>query len=171
MTGRMKKSQMDGLLGLLALGVFAVCLLAVLLTGADAYRRLAERDETAYDRRTAAQYLATKVRQADSAQHDIRVDAFWQDGTALSEGNTLLLSETIDDAAFETRLYCYDGYLRELFSPSDGAFAPSDGEKILPAQRVEFDCQGALLTAKLTLSGGETQQVVLYTRSGEGAAA
>ena len=39
--------QMDGLIALLLFGVFAVCVLAVLLTGADAYRRLTERDRRA----------------------------------------------------------------------------------------------------------------------------
>ena len=35
---------MGGLLVLLLLGVFAVCVLSVLLTGAEGYRRLTERD-------------------------------------------------------------------------------------------------------------------------------
>ena len=50
---------------LLLFGVFAVCVLIVLLTGAKAYRGLTERDRTAYDRRTCVQYIATKVRQGD----------------------------------------------------------------------------------------------------------
>ena len=33
------KHHIDGLIALLLFGVFAVCVLAVLLTGADAYRR------------------------------------------------------------------------------------------------------------------------------------
>ena len=46
------KHQIDGLLMLLLFGVFAVCVLIVLLTGARAYRGLTERDRAAYDRRT-----------------------------------------------------------------------------------------------------------------------
>ena len=39
--------QMDGLVALLLLGVFAACVLAVLLTGAGVYQRLTERDQAA----------------------------------------------------------------------------------------------------------------------------
>lgn len=56
---------MGGLLALLLLLVFAVCVLSVLLTGAGTYQTLTRRDQDSYDRRTAAQYLATRVRQAD----------------------------------------------------------------------------------------------------------
>ena len=48
----------DGLAALLLFGIFAVCVLMVLLTGANAYRRLTERDQQAYQRRTCAQYLS-----------------------------------------------------------------------------------------------------------------
>ena len=54
------KRKADAVLVLLLFGVFAVCILSVLLTGADAYRRLAERDEMSYDRRIAGQYLTTR---------------------------------------------------------------------------------------------------------------
>ncbi len=54
--------QLNGLMALLLFGVFAACVLAVLLTGANAYRRLTQRDQEAYLRRTCVQYLATRVR-------------------------------------------------------------------------------------------------------------
>ena len=43
--------HLDGLIALLLFGVFAVCVLAVLLTGASAYQRLTQRDMAAYDSR------------------------------------------------------------------------------------------------------------------------
>ena len=64
MKKRLVKHHLDGLIALLLFGVFAVCVLVVLLTGADAYRRLTQRDEAAYDRRVCAQYMATRLRQA-----------------------------------------------------------------------------------------------------------
>ena len=98
---------MDGLLILLLFGVFAVSILAVLLSGAGVYRRLAERDDRSYDRRTAVQYVATRVRQADQAG-GVSVRTF--------EGcPALILSEEIEGELYETRIYHYDGYIRELF--------------------------------------------------------
>ena len=60
-----QKHHLEGLGALLLFGVFAVCVLMVLLTGADTYHRLNQRDQSAYDTRTAAQYVTTKLRQAD----------------------------------------------------------------------------------------------------------
>ncbi|MDD3347747.1 DUF4860 domain-containing protein [Oscillibacter sp.] len=177
MIGRVKKSQMDGLLALLVLSVFAVCILAVLLTGADTYGRLKQRDEASYDRRTAAQYLATKVRQADADGGVAMVTSFdgempvngvgmWPTG-----GDTLFLEEIIDGAPYYTRVYYYDGYLRELFSDAAAEMAPEDGEKILEARGLTFDwtptgAPGSLLTAEVTDADGGVERVVLSLRSG-----
>ena len=83
-----RKHDLSSLLVLLLFAVFAVCILAVLLTSADTYRRLSDRDQDSYDRRTAAQYITTKVRQADR-QDTVSVRAF--DGQ-----DALVLTDEID---------------------------------------------------------------------------
>ena len=60
-----RKHDLSSLLVLLLFAVFAVCILSVLLTSADTYRRLSDRDQDSYGRRTSAQYITTKIRQAD----------------------------------------------------------------------------------------------------------
>ena len=47
MKKRNVKQHMNGLAALLLFGLFAFCVLAVLLTGAGAYRRLTARDQAA----------------------------------------------------------------------------------------------------------------------------
>lgn len=155
-----KKRKTDALAVLLLFGVFAVCILSVLLTGADAYHRLARRDQFSYDRRTAGQYLSTRVRQADRAGA-VSVESF--DGV-----DALVFAEEIDGEAFETLVYCYDGYLRELFVPAEGDFLPEDGEKVLQAEGLSLALEGSLLTAGLTGPAGERQELTLFLRSGEG---
>lgn len=169
-----RTQKLGSLLALLLLGVFAVCILLVLLTGANDYGALVERDSTAFSRRTAAQYLATKVRQADAAGA-VRVGDF-QDGlpenaAASAEGDTLYLTETVNGAAYCTRIYCQDGYLREQFSEADAPLAPEDGEKILEAEclRLTQETAGGPITAELTEADGQTTRLVLSLRSGEGA--
>ena len=44
--------HIDTLAALLLFGIFAACVLTVLLAGAEAYRRVTERDREDYDRRT-----------------------------------------------------------------------------------------------------------------------
>ena len=154
------KRKADTVLVLLLFGVFAVCILSVLLTSADAYRRLADRDEMSYDRRVASQYLSTRVRQGD-VSGSVAVESF--DGV-----DTLVLREEIDGAAYETRVYCYDGYLRELFAESGVDFAAEDGEKILAAESMTLELEEQTITAEITDPTGQVQTLTLYLRSGEG---
>lgn len=159
MSMRQKNGKTGALAVLLLFGVFAVCILSVLLTGADAYHRLVGRDRLSYDRRTAGQYLSTRVRQADRAGQ-VRVDAF-------GGADALVFTEEIDGVVYETLVYCHDGYLRELFVSAAGKFSPEDGEKVLRAQGLTLSLDGALLTAELTGPAGEVQPLTLFLRSGE----
>lgn len=147
----------ETLAALLTLTLLALCLLAVLLAGAGTCRRLTERGRASGDSRTAAQYLATRVRQADAAG-TVSLEPF---GT----GNALVLEE----AGCRTWVYCYDGWLRELFTAEDAAVAPEDGERLLEAESLTFSWQEGCLTADIT-AGGTPETVILGLRSGGEAA-
>ena len=159
MKTRKGKFSVDGVLALVLFGVFALCVLAVLLQGAQAYRQMTERGQQSYDRRTAAQYIVTRVRQADAAS-----------AVGVTHGNpadVLELRETIDGTEYITRIYCHDGYLRELFSAAALPFEPASGEKILPAEDLELTWQNGLISAVITESGGEMTRLSVALRSGE----
>lgn len=153
------KGNTAGLAVLLLFGILAACILFVLLTGASSYQRLSERDQSAYSGRTAAQYLTTRIRQADSAGQ-LTVEDF-------GGHDALILTEEIGGALFCTRIYCYDGALRELFTPAEESFEPRDGETLLPVQHLELELEGRLLTAVITNDDGTQQRLALYLRSGE----
>ena len=144
-----QQHHLDGLLVLLLFGVFASCILLVLLTGADTYRRLTARDAHAYNSRTAAQYLTTKVRQSGDA---VRIEPF-------GEAEALTLYETIDGEKYITRIYHHDGYIMELFSSADAVLDPKDGEKILPADGLDFSCDASLL--QVSIDGEDEQEMTL----------
>lgn len=152
------KHHMDGLLMLLLFGVFAVCVLIVLLTGARAYRGLTDRDRAAYDRRTCVQYIATKVRQGD-ARGAVCVEDFHGE-------NALRLNDS--EAGCVTRLYCYDGWLMELYAFADGELEPQDGERIMPLEGLELSLEEGLLTAEIRSGEGVTDTLRLSLRSEEG---
>lgn len=154
-----KSSHLDGLLLLLLFSVFALCILLVLLTGADAYRELNQRDQESYDRRTAVQYLATRVRQADRLG-GLEVEAF---GT----GDSLLLTEEINGSLYETRVYCWEGSLRELFTAAGQGLTPQDGEIILPAEDLAVTLEDGVLDLRLTDGTGQAQTLTLTLRSRE----
>lgn len=150
--------HMDGLLMLLLFGVFAACVLGVLLTGAGAYRRLTQRDRAAYERRICAQYIAARVRQGD-VQRGVAVEPF---------GDTQALA--LRGGGYITRVYWYEGYLMELYSGEGMQLEPEDGERIMPMGGLSLSMDGGVLTAEITTDAGETDRLFLVPRSGEGAA-
>ena len=156
-----QKFQIGGLVVFVCFGVFACCLLLVLLTGADSYRRLAERDGASFDRRTAVQYVAARVRSADAA-NAVSVGSF--DGGAGND--TLFLREDIDGASYVTRVYCYDGSIRELFTEADAPVSPEDGEQVLSASGLTFAESDGVLTVSAAEDGGAVTELTLLLRSG-----
>lgn len=153
-----KQSNMDSVLALLLFAVFAVCVLSVLLTGAGAFRDLSERDRASFDRRTAAQYITTRMRQSDVA-----------DGVTLTEfGGTAALTcrEELNGDCYLTRVYFYDGYICELFCAADAALRPEDGERIMSVESLAFAEHDGLIVARVTDADGVATVVSAALRSG-----
>lgn len=150
-------NQTEKVLTLVLFLVLAICMVLVLLTGTKVYKRLTERGKDSYENRTVPLYIATKVRQADC------------DGgvtTELSKGISVLrLNETIDGVAYITRIYCYDGYVRELFTAEETSFYPEAGERILPAEEVTFTVEGGCLKVTVKQANEITSEQLLTLRS------
>jgi len=106
--------------------------------------------------------VATRVRQTDQAG-GVSVRTF--------EGcPALILSEEIEGETYETRIYHYDGYIRELFASEEGEFLPEDGEKVLPAGSFLVYWEEPGLQIRILTEDGRWQELRLALRSGEGAA-
>ncbi len=133
-------------------GVFALGILASLLTGAGVYRRLAQHSEDSGVQRTAAQYLSMRVRQSTSPQN-IRVGSFGSDA--------LEIPQELNGQLYLTRVYCHEGWLMELFSTAQGDFSPGDGEKILPLESLSISLEQGLLTLSYPNAEGAVQQLCL----------
>ncbi len=136
--------------------VFALGILGVLLGGGNAYRRLTARDRDTYDRGTALSYLATRVRQAPEPENITVTD--------LEGVSALSFGQTIEGRAYTTRVYCYEGWLMELFTLAEGDFSPEDGEKLLPMQALECTLADDLLTLDATDSSGQTARLYFSLR-------
>ena len=128
-------SNITRVLALLTLVIFALCLLLVLLTGASIYQDLVDKSELSHIRRTVRSYLSTRVHQAASVAI----------GT-LQGCDALLLTETVDNETYVTHIYCWDGWLRELYTVPGADPAPEDGEPILEVGSFSCAQDGSLLT-------------------------
>lgn len=141
---------MDGLVALLLFGVFAACLLAVLLTGAGAYKRLNARNEESYLFRTCMQYVANRVHQAPKPA-DVRLEPF-------VEENGLSIA---DRDGCTTYVYYYDGYLMELYSDPLLALGPQDGERVMEIGGLDLALEGGMLTVTVTDLEGKSKEMSL----------
>ena len=160
---------MGSLMALLLFVILAVCVLAVLLTGADVYKRIVDRDQASYDQRTAFSFLTTKVRQADRMEA-VSVRRYEQVSGESTGCDILVIAEDIDGDRYETWIYCYDGYIRELFMAAESALPLEAGDKILEARELRFWWQDTFLCSAITTSDSQTQTLLLKLRSGEEAA-
>jgi len=157
---RQEHRSVSALAALVLLCVFAVGILTALLGGAEAYSRLTQRDSQSYNRRTCAQYIATKLRQSPSAEQ-VSVAPF-------GEGDALVLRQHSSDGDYVTRVYCHEGWLKELFAAEDSGLLPSDGEKILPLEGFSAEKDGNLIKLCLSYSADESVTELIHLE-GEGA--
>ena len=117
------------------------------------------RDQEAYNARTAVQYVAQRVRQADSLYGITLEDFDGVESLVLGQGEPYI-----------TRLYCYEGWLMELYCLAGESFSPEDGERIIEAQELKLSLdQGMLgvqvLTAQEEAPGSRTSELWLELRS------
>lgn len=137
--------HVDVLAALLLLCAFAMCILSVLLAGTRTYRDLTARDREDFEETTQALYVTTKVRQAYSPEEiEVRDE----------EGVSCLVIRSLEDGEpYLTRVYQYDGWIRELFTREEYDFSPEDGEKVSESEGLSFDLSGGILTASFADSG------------------
>ena len=152
------------LLPLLMFVIFTACILFVLLAGTDVYRKLSGRDQDNFEQRTVVQYLTTRIRQNDTSTAIFAGN--FEDGMLQTEGDTLFLKEELKDRTFYTRIYCHEGYLRELFSAEDVTFLPDAGQEILELHEINFCLEDNLLYINMEYKDSSKESLVLYLRSG-----
>lgn len=134
--------------------LFAVLAIALIALGAQAYRSVAATAEENAHRRASVGYALSRVQTLD-AEGAAQVRSVVIDG---QETDVLVLCEEIDGEAYETRLYCAGGMLREQFVSAELPLETAeDGETIAELAGLEAEKDGALLTLRFTHPDGEVQ--------------
>lgn len=159
------RHQMDGVFVLLLFAIFASCILVVLLFGASSYEKLVQRDADAYNRRTAISYIEAKLRHSDK-ENCIYVGSFSsKDDINEDEINTLYLKLEVEGEEYYTKIYYYDGYLREVLCMEDGGLMPEDGNCILAAKGLKTYRKGSMIYIGVTNEDGSFSELSFYPRS------
>jgi hypothetical protein len=125
--------------------VFAVTVMAVIALAAFAYKNIADISRRGDDERAALSYVWTKIKNGGEIGA-ARVTDFH----GLS---ALRLSENHDGAAYNTLIYNYDGWLRELVAEEGFGFSPEDGERVVKNESLVFELTSDGLIKASTLFG------------------
>ncbi len=131
-----------GVFVFLLLGIFAVMATVMVLMGVKAYRAAVERGSEHNERRIASSYLRSMLR-AEDKQDGVYLETI--DGV-----ECISLRDVYDGEEFVTRIYVYDGMLREWFTSAEEPFIPADGEDVCPADAMTAELSGdGVLTVRL----------------------
>lgn len=157
MKNKVNSHKLTDFMTLVVFTLLAVCILALLVNGAELYNRLTQQGSDRFSSRTLTRYLTTRVRQGDAAGQPALED--------FGGCKAIVLREELAGQVYLTRIYCHGGYLRELFTPENGSFSPEDGEKLLPARSLSAAWQDDLLVLDLELTDGTHREIMLHLRS------
>lgn len=122
------KKNIDSLMIILLLSLFAITGSIVILTGVKQYQKIASQINSNFNIRTANSYIAQKISTYD-----------YSDGieiTTLSDGTTdemitaLALNSNDNNTLYITYIYYYNGWLRELVVNENSLFSLEAGQKI-----------------------------------------
>lgn len=151
-----QNSSVNSLMSLLLFALFALSMLLCVLFCANRYADLTEKEDAAYEMRTASMFFSTKVRQGDFDK-SISVETF--DGCT-----ALVLSEEIENERYVSLIYCHDGYLKEIFAFDGIELSVDDGEKLFELDEVSFAIEGDALKIGYK-SKNEQGKLILALRS------
>lgn len=146
-SGRGRGHIVSGAFVFLLLGVFAVFSTLMVLLSAQFYRTSVDQTRVHNERRVLCSYLMNVVRGNDVADA-VRV-------TQIDGIDVLALGLEEDGERYETRIYCYDGALRELFTDAAQPFEPEYGEVICQARRFTPSLKDGLLEMRAQDGAGE----------------
>ncbi len=111
-----------GLFVFALIAVFAILAMLLVIIGAQTYRSITDSADLNAQRRMATSYIANRIRSSDR-QGNIRVEEY--DGTT-----ALVLASEVDGEAYETRIYCENGELREQYVSAADPFDPEIGQTV-----------------------------------------
>lgn len=134
--------------------IFAATAFLAVLIGARQYQTTADSMNYNYEVRTASSYLEEKIRQNDT-QDAISIVTLQDDVTAVALGTTE------NEVQCYTYIYCYDGWLRELYVTENASYALSAGQPLVELHGLSAEFAGKQLL-KITFTGTDDVAYPVY---------
>jgi len=138
--------------------VFLICALLVVTIGSSVYSRTTRRMNEHFTIQTALSYIVEKVRQNDVHGG---IELFDQEGIS-----GLKISRDFDGNSYETLIYVYDGYLKELFIRTGSQVTLRNGKPLMEMISLEIEQPlDTLYRITLTDDTGNSRSVSIAERS------
>lgn len=134
----------SGVFVFLLLGIFAIFSTLMVVMGAKAYRGMVERSVTHNSARVASSYIRTMLRSNDESGV-LRVEEV--------NGIPTITMENDWDDIYVTRIYLYEGKLREWFAMADIPFEPANGESVCELDTMQAEMKNGLLHVEVSKNG------------------
>ena len=123
------------------LGIFALLSTVMVMMGAKIYRGTVDSLSAHNNARVAPAYVRSMVRAQDER------------GTVSTEEvggiPAITMTAEYDGDRYTTRIYAYDGQLREWFSDAEMEFLPEDGEAVCDCDEMTCEIEGGVLRVRL----------------------
>ncbi len=140
------------------IALFAISALVLLAAGMQVYKNVVLAANENFELRTSLSYVATRVRQFDTADS---VNVVNYDGM-----DTLVLSEEFDGDIYNTLIYYKNGYLCEL-TQVDGYEPDFDfGFETIEIDDFSIKKEGNFIVLSATNASGDTETLKIGLRSG-----
>ncbi|MDR0838199.1 MAG: DUF4860 domain-containing protein [Oscillospiraceae bacterium] len=150
----------DAVFALILFCAFAISMLMVLMTGAQAYQGVRDTVENHYSEDTCISYIAMKLRHYDDEGSSVYIG----DIAGLP---ALYLSESFDGEEYVTAIYFYDGYVMELYAEKGYDFDPEHGFRIVAAREMTVsEPSDGLFRISCVGTGGARAETTLGLRGG-----
>jgi hypothetical protein len=140
------------------LGAFAIAALVLSNIGIQVYKNVVLANDENFELRTSLNYVATKVRQKDTAD-SVRMED--KEGTKV-----LVLDYESNGSINETLIYFYDGYLREHITEAGADYSLDFGFEMIEISDFNMYIEGNCLYMTAENSVGDREQMILSLRSG-----
>ncbi len=136
--GRQDSVPSERLLSVALMGVYFIVLMWGLAMGATMLRAAVEAQSHANQLHLQSGLVTGVVHGGDFA-----------DAVSLGdgpEGDSLVLSRTIGERTYETRIYQYDGSVMEEFTVAGNPYNPTSATQLMPSSTFDLRLEGSLVT-------------------------
>lgn len=138
--------------------LFLVSILLVLTSGVKSYSSISSKLSSRYESRTCLNYISSKVKYNDR-ENSIDIKDF-------NGRNALYIKNKIDGKEFNTIIYYYDGYVKELTVEEGKKLGLSSGQDIVPIKSIEFKkLKNNLLKVYCTDNKGDKKDIYISLKS------